>query len=310
MLGKSEQIDYCMQPNRLLIELDNLACNATPTMLPGCVAFIVGANPSKGARSPRLWNAAFRDLQIDGEMFPLDVLSDQIERLGMLLELDRRVVGVAIAAPYKSEFAKIFSGQLLPSARRAGSINLLYRQPDGSFIGNNTDGLAAVESLREMEPNLAEKNILVLGCGATGRAVIASLVEVVGTQGVSVAYRNSQHQEWLDGVGVLSSPMSSVSTVLGDKSIVINCTSVGWGSQTDQSPLTVNELGLLPKDSVVFDVIYQPDPSKLLISARSLGLRTLSGSRMNLLQAALAFCLSLPDANRDSVMESMRSAMV
>ena len=298
-----------MSRDPLLEDLEALVTSELPARLPTQFAFIVGANPSKGARSPRLWNAAFRDLQIDGEMFPLDVLSDQTQRLGMLLEQDQRVVGVAIAAPYKSEFAKIFSGQLLPAARRAGSINLLYRQPDGSFIGNNTDGLAAVESLREMEPNLSEKNILVLGCGATGRAVIASLVEVVGTQGVSVVYRNSQHQEWLDGVGVLSSPMSSVSTVLGDKSIVINCTSVGWGSQTDQSPLTVNELGLLPKDSVVFDVIYQPDPSKLLVDARSLNLRTLSGTRMNLLQAVLAFCLSIPDSRREIVMESMLNSV-
>lgn len=272
------------------------------------LSFIVGSSPSKGARSPRLWNAAFRDLQIDGEMFPLDVSSDQIERLAQVLEQDQRVVGVAIAAPYKSEFAELFAGQLSPAAEKAGSINLLSRRPDGRFIGNNTDGLAAVESLLESEPILAEKNILILGCGATGRAVIASLVEVVGPQRVSVVYRNPQHKEWLDSVGVLGSPISSVSSMLGDNSIVINCTSVGWGSQTDQSPLTIDELGLLPRASLVFDVVYQPDPSRLLVDARSLGLRTLSGSPMNLLQAVLAFCLSLPDAKRALVMESMRNA--
>lgn len=273
------------------------------------LSFIVGSTPSKGARSPRLWNAAFRDLEIDGEMLPLDVSSDQIEQLAEVLEQDQRVAGVAIAAPYKSEFAKLFAGQLSPAAQKAGSINLLSRRPDGSFIGSNTDGLAAVESLREVEPNLAEKNTLILGCGATGRAVIASLVEVVGTQRVSVVYRNPRHKEWLDGVGVPSSPISSVSSVLRDQSTVINCTSVGWGNQIDQSPLTINELGSLPRESLVFDVVYQPDPSRLLVDAHSLDLRVLSGSRMNLLQAVLAFCLSLPDAKRDSVVESMQNAV-
>jgi len=297
-----------MSRDSLLDVLEKLVTNQLPVTLPTHVAFIVGSTPSKGARSPRLWNTAFCDLQIDGEMFPLDVSSDQIEHLAQVLEQDQRVAAVAIAAPYKSEFAKLFAGQLSPAAQKAGSINLLSRRPDGSFIGSNTDGLAAVESLREVEPNLAEKHILILGCGATGRAVIASLVEVVGTRRVSVVYRNPQHKEWLDGVGVSNFPISSISSLLRDYSIVINCTSVGWGNQVDQSPLTINELGLLPKESLVFDVVYQPDPTKLLVDARSLGLRTVSGSRMNLLQAVLAFCLSFPDAKQELVMESMRNA--
>lgn len=297
-----------MSRDPLLDVLERLVTNQLPVILAGHVAFIVGSNPSNGARSPRLWNAVFRDFVIDGEMLPLDVSSDQIGYLAKVLEQDQRVAGVAIAAPYKSEFAKLFEGQLSPAAQKAGSINLLSRRPDGGFIGSNTDGLAAVESLREVDPNLAEKNTLILGCGATGRAVTASLAEVVGTQRVSVVYRDSRHKEWLDGVGVPNFPISSTSSLLRDYSIVINCTSLGWGNQVAQSPLTINELGLLPKESLVFDVVYQPDPSKLLVDARSLGLRTVSGSRMNLLQAVLAFCLSFPDAKQELVMESMRNS--
>jgi len=58
----------------------------------------------------------------------------------------------------------------------------------------------------------------------------------------------------------------------------------------------------------VFDVVYQPDPSKLLVDAQSLGLRTLSGGRMNLLQAVVAFCMANPTAKREVVTESMRTA--
>jgi shikimate 5-dehydrogenase len=57
-------------------------------------------------------------------------------------------------------------------------------------------------------------------------------------------------------------------------------------------------------------VVYQPDPSKLLRDAESLGLRTLSGSRMNLLQAVVAFCASNPTAVRDRVVEAMRISVV
>ena len=36
---------------------------------------IIGLNPSKGARSPLLWNAAFIDSNLSTRMIPLDVSS-------------------------------------------------------------------------------------------------------------------------------------------------------------------------------------------------------------------------------------------
>ena len=297
-----------MPSDALLNDLSQLVTNELPARLPNTVAFIVGSNPSKGARSPRLWNAAFDLLGIDGEMYPLDVGASGLEQLASLLEHDSRVVGVAIAAPYKAEFAKLFEGRLTVAAARSGSINLLSRAENGRFAGSNTDGLAAVDSLLELKADLADENILVLGCGATGRAVIASLIDVVGCGRITVAYRDPQHTEWLQRVGVKYAPIGDVSSLLGTASIVVNCTSVGWGAQVDLSPLTISDLGRIPSQSLIFDVVYQPDPSKLLRDAESLGLRTLSGSRMNLLQAVVAFCTSNPTAVRDRVVEAMRMA--
>ena len=42
---------------------------------------IIGSNPSKGARSPALWNKAFSNLKINLKMFPLDVEDKNIGRL-------------------------------------------------------------------------------------------------------------------------------------------------------------------------------------------------------------------------------------
>ena len=41
--------------------------------------------------------------------------------------------------------------------------------------------------------------------------------------------------------------------------------------------------------TVVFDIIYNPIQTKLLQEAESLGLRTINGLRMNLIQAVLAY---------------------
>ena len=39
---------------------------------------IIGKSPSKGARSPTLWNKVFKKKKIDCEMFPLDVSNSKI----------------------------------------------------------------------------------------------------------------------------------------------------------------------------------------------------------------------------------------
>jgi shikimate 5-dehydrogenase len=81
--------------------------------------------------------------------------------------------------------------------------------------------------------------------------------------------------------------------------IVINCTSVGTGPLSDYTPLaeisddnesaSVAWLDELPPTATVFDIIYDPAPSKLLNLARQQGFSTLDGGRMNLEQAVLAF---------------------
>jgi len=59
----------------------------------------------------------------------------------------------------------------------------------------------------------------------------------------------------------------------------------------------------------VFDVVYQPDPTRLLQQARQRELRTLSGTRMNLLQAVIAFSTANGCADVVPVAAAMRSAI-
>ena len=273
------------------------------------LTFIVGATPSQGARSPRLWNAAFQAEGGSGEMLPLDVAQDQVVSVLKHLEADPRVIGVAIAAPYKSLAAEIYSEDLTQAAAQCGSINLLFRSQNNRFVGSNTDGLAAYQSLREVEPEVGHKQILLMGCGATGRAVAAVLSEQLGAERLVIAHRNPAHAEWISRLGATPWEFSKLSERLGSVDVLINCTTIGWGDNSGQTPLNEAEVGLLPAGSLVFDVIYQPDPTRLLRLAKGRGLRTFSGTRMNLLQASMAFCASNPTANHMTVQAAMQSAI-
>jgi shikimate dehydrogenase len=310
-----------MPSDALLNDLRKVVTNELPDRLPNTVAFIVGANPSKGARSPKLWNAAFKALGIDGEMFPLDVMQQNLAPLLRILEGDSRVVGAAVAAPYKADFAQLLGERLAPAAKHCGSINLLSRNVDrdagrapasplaaasaAPFFGSNTDGIAAVESLREVCPDFAHGKVLVLGCGGTGRAVIASLLSEVNPANLFVGIRSERHRAWLNSFGAQPLPTDLAGVDLASFGVVVNCTTVGWSDQANASPLDDEQIASLEHQCTVFDVVYQPDPTLLLQRAKARGLTTLSGSRMNLLQAVIAFTT----ANRGADMAAVAAAM-
>ena len=44
-------------------------------------AAIIGLNPSKGARSPKLWNKAYRKRKLKIKMYPLDVSKNNFKKL-------------------------------------------------------------------------------------------------------------------------------------------------------------------------------------------------------------------------------------
>ena len=54
---------------------------------------ILGLNPSKGARSPKLWNRAYSYFKISAEMIPIDIQKKNFEKLLFLLKNDPNFSG-------------------------------------------------------------------------------------------------------------------------------------------------------------------------------------------------------------------------
>lgn len=298
-----------MPSDALLSDLRSLVSNDLPARLPGTVAFIIGANPSKGARSPKLWNAAYEASGIQGAMYPLDVRAESLSALLSTLQRENSVSAVAVAAPFKTDVARWLSERVTPVARRSGSVNLLSRGVNGLFDGYNTDGLGALAALREVTPSLESKRVLVLGSGGTGRAVISALLEVLAGHGtLAVANRSDSQRQWVKDVGAEPISWQNLDSEVLEVDVVINCTTVGWGAQAELSPLTPYQLSRLRHGVIVFDVVYQPVHTKLLQQASSRGLRCLGGGRMNLLQAVTAFRLAHPDTIDETVAAAMEAA--
>jgi shikimate dehydrogenase len=194
---------------------------------------IIGESPSKGARSPLLWNAAFSDLDVSCMMHPMDVHKEKLRDVIDVLRMDHHFIGGAVAVPYKQALLPLLD-QIEEEARTIGAINCIYRDGD-NLVGTNTDGAGALESLKMFMDvhSLEGRNILIVGIGGTGQAVATYMAKSAGLSGkVILANRTSISAEKLaEKLGrycsVETSKFPVPAEILEQVDILINCTSVG-----------------------------------------------------------------------------------
>jgi shikimate dehydrogenase len=258
-------------------------------------AAILGATPSKGARSPVLWNAAFEAHGVQAKMLPFDIPAQRLETLLTTLDDIPQFVGGAIAVPHKEAVASWLGNRVAEPARSIGAVNCLYRGPDGRLRGTNTDGEGALSAYESQFGSLRGKRVLLLGLGGAGKAVAAFINAAVGSEGrLILSSRSDAGRRVAAGLKAQWLPWSDLHTVLADLDVLVNCTSVGSGDQADRAPVDAATLAALPKQAVVYDIVYQPSPSVLVSMARARGLAALAGEGMNLEQAVLAYGYAAP----------------
>ena len=73
---------------------------------------------------------------------------------------------------------------------------------------------------------------------------------------------------------------------------------MGFDKQANISPLQDSDVKLLKKQTIVYDIIYNPEKTPLLNFAEENGLKIINGSEMNLLQAVLAFKYVVSNADK------------
>lgn len=174
--------------------LQSYVTNQLPD-ISGPFAALVGDHPSVYARSPALWNAAFRAVGIDAVYLPLDVSTESLPALMTALRRDERFLGGNVTVPHKARVLRSLD-DVDPPARLIGAVNTVVRTPEGRLTGYNTDGRAAVASLRgeaSGEPlceDLAGRTILLIGAGGAAWAVASALAEVMQTGRIIIINRS------------------------------------------------------------------------------------------------------------------------
>lgn len=253
------------------------------------LAGIIGDAPSHYARSPSLWNRAFRALHLDAVYLPFDVDEARLAELVEVLRRCDRLLGVNVTVPYKMQIIK-YLDQIDEQSRRIKAVNTIVRAQNGRLLGFNTDGKGFVDGLVSTRPgkkepfvgSLAETDALILGAGGSARAVSFHLAEAVGngrlfisnrTEATAKALADEVNQAFGNASAVRDADIGAAAPAVG---LIVNCTTKGQGGvrHLANGKITILEpySALAPANPASFDAAEYAKPgfSRAWLSA-SLG---------------------------------------
>ena len=249
---------------------------------------IIGGNPSKGARSPKLWNAAYKKLNKKIKMYPLDVKSRNLKKLINLLNKNENFLGGSVTVPFKEKIYKLLIKNSSKEAKKIQAINCLYRKKRELKI-TNTDGEASVEAFKKKFKKIKTEKIMVIGCGGAGKAVSTYFSKLKNTKNLIILSRKNKDKIFAKKINAQWINKNKIYNADSDLDLIINCTTLGFGKNLNKTPISKEFISKLKKKTIIYDIIYNPSKTKLIKSAKSKGLKYLNGLDMNLYQAALAF---------------------
>lgn len=178
--------------------------------------------------------------------------------------------GLNVTIPYKKTVME-YCAELTPAARRIGSVNTILRRPDGTLLGDNTDYNGFLYQLNATGAQVAGKKALVLGSGGVSLTVRTVLAELGAREIVVISRTGENNYHNLDRHA--------------DAQIIVNATPVGMYPKNGESLI---DLSQFPHCEAVFDLIYNPAKTQLLLQAQRRGLIWANGLGMLVAQAKVA----------------------
>lgn len=279
-----------------------------PSKLQKPYSAMIGLEPSKGARSPLLWNSCLRD---SSSMICFDIPNvKSLSKVYQFLVSDQNCLGGAVTAPYKESFFKLCE-ESTSYASALQLTNNFYRSSTSSlFVADNTDSqgfISAIDKVFQLEKfDLA----LILGYGSVAKIVHSALlgsdkfsgdIHILSRRTPSLKVRQTFMSTYSSFLDSLPLPYKSV--------LLINCTSIGDYTNPDQSLLEhIPQLStIISKTSIsaFYDCIHTPSNTHLSNYLEDVDKS--NGLLMNIYQAVIGFRNVYPAYSHQYVFATMSS---
>ena len=248
-------------------------------------------NPVNHSLSPIMHNAAIEYLGLDLIYFAIPCNEKDFEIvIKSLSKINCK--GVNVTIPFKEKVLK-YCSKISPLAEKIKAVNTL--KPDGKkeWNGINTDVDGLIYPLEKL--NLQNKQGIVLGSGGAARSAIQGLINLQFSK-IIVISRNQIALESLlndfkdvhsiEGI-LFSNP--NILSLINDTDLIINTTPIGMindSNNEDSLPFGYNFWTSLNSNTIVYDLIYNPQETALLNHCRKKGCYTINGMKMLVAQGA------------------------
>ena len=289
--------------------------------------------------SPKIHDAALKSCGLDGSYSLFPIHADNKQGLKDLLARVRNgeITGLNVTIPHKQNVIELLD-ELMPTAKAIGAVNTIYLR-ENRLIGDNTDATGFLADLRKFlttethtcpggrcQGRHGESKALVLGAGGSARAVVYALLND-GWEVNIVARRFEQARQLADSFINYQLPVTAFSlttmeanlqhlhrtqvqvSLISSLSLIINTIPVGMTPNIDESPWPKNLP--FPPRAAVYDLVYNPQETKLVQDARRQGLQATTGLGMLIEQAALAFEIwTCQNPSREIMRASVEQSLV
>ncbi len=268
-------------------------------------------NPISHSLSPIIHNAAIEQLGLDYRYLAFPVApADLAAALAGFAAIG--VIGCSVTIPHKQAIMSLLT-EITPLATAVGAVNTVWNTPTG-WHGTNTDVAGFVSPLAAMQRDWSQTTVAILGNGGAARAVVAGChqlgcgdIHVFGRDAAKLAEFKSSWQNVQLSVAGGDSPSERLrqqpvpvkiethlwdqlaNLISRDNLLLINSTPIGMHPQVEDSPISAGIMEKIGADSIAYDLIYTPRPTRFLQLAAAQGVIAIDGTEMLVQQGAAAF---------------------
>lgn len=247
--------------------------------------------PLSHTLSPLLHSSWYEDLSLDCGylVFPVETL----EKKELLTLSKFGVRGLSVTIPHK-EIAFQLADKTDETSQTVRASNTLVFE-NGSISAHNTDGIGAVRAIHEFFPESLKGKVLLIGSGGSARGISFTLLKEASVKDLTIAARNRITSEELTGLlskvsssKIQSKDLNEVQKDFSEYSLIIHTTPLGMKGK-DPGPAIPESC--FREGQVVFDIVYNPLETTLVLGAKKMGAKIVPGTEMLLYQAVEQFRL-------------------
>jgi len=241
-------------------------------------------NPIRHSLSPQIHNRGFQICGYNAVYLPF--LVDEISYFFKIARL-LPIKGFCVTIPHKHTVLR-FLTQKHETVKAVKACNTVLHI-NNNFFGTNTDIFGFLKPLKKYLSSFKDKRATVIGAGGASRAIVYALKKAGAA--VLVLNRTQERAQKLsrkfncEWGGITT---KDIERIRDYSDLIIQTTSIGMTPNKDQDPIPAYQFS---GKELVYDIIYNPPLTKLLIRALDAGCKVINGEEMLTAQAEEQFTL-------------------